>query len=381
MIKAKIQKTKYHSYKLGQLPKGCQYCVSGEKLVLFVTGLCPRCCYYCTISDKKYKKDVVYANEWPTRKISEIIKEAKLCSAKGAGITGGDPLCKLDRTINFIKALKKEFGKNFHIHLYTSLNLVNEKTLDKLHKAGLDEIRFHIDLGDLALKSGGRRGMVGGTSSDKENKKLWSRLILAKSKKFKWKVGIEIPVITDKEKETKEIIDYFADKIDFLNLNELEVADNKMSQLTKLGFKTKNKLSYAVKGSEEMALNLLKYAEKNHPKMNVHYCTATLKDRVQLANRIKKRAENVAKEYDIITTEGLLLRGAIYGNIKKIKKILEKNHVPKNLYDIDIKRGRIVTSVKVADVLKKSFKKHGARPAIVEEYPTYDCLQVDVDFL
>ena len=93
-----MKKTKYYSWKLGTLAKGCRMCVRGSKLVLFVTGLCPRKCYFCPISDKKYNKDVVYANEWPTNKIDEIIKEAKLIDAEGAGFTGGDPLCKLFRT-------------------------------------------------------------------------------------------------------------------------------------------------------------------------------------------------------------------------------------------------------------------------------------------
>src|SRR3989344_3367655 len=178
-----MQKTPYYSYKLGTLPKGCRLCVKGQKLVLFITGLCPRNCYYCPISDKKYKKDVIYADEWPATNIHQVIEEAKLIDAKGAGITGGDPLCKLWRTLFCIRQLKKEFGKNFHIHLYTSLNLINEKNLKQLRKAGLDEIRFHLDL---------------------DNSKLWAKIKLAL--KYSWDVGIEVPSIPKKEKQTKKLI-------------------------------------------------------------------------------------------------------------------------------------------------------------------------------
>ena len=97
---------------------------------------------------------------------------------------------------------KKRFGKKFHIHLYTSLNLVNNERLSLLHKAGLDEIRFHPDL---------------------DSKKLWNNLNYAKE--YDWDTGVEIPLIPGKEKETMSLIDFVQDKVDFLNLNELEIAD------------------------------------------------------------------------------------------------------------------------------------------------------------
>lgn len=174
----KIIKTPWYSYKTNNIAKGCKLCVTGHKMVLFCTGLCPRDCFYCPISDKKKYKDVVYANEWPIKNVKDMITEAKLTEAKGAGFTGGDPLVKLDRTLSYIKLLKKRFGKKFHIHLYTSLDLVDEKTLKKLYNAGLDEIRFHPNI---------------------YNKKLWPRIFLAK--KFGWDVGIEIPAIPTAEKK------------------------------------------------------------------------------------------------------------------------------------------------------------------------------------
>ena len=60
------------------MPRGCQLCVRGSKLVLFVTGLCSMKCYYCPISDMKRNKDDVWANEWKIEKTDDIIKEAKL---------------------------------------------------------------------------------------------------------------------------------------------------------------------------------------------------------------------------------------------------------------------------------------------------------------
>ncbi|HLC98926.1 MAG TPA: radical SAM protein [Candidatus Nanoarchaeia archaeon] len=376
----KPEKTKYYSWKNGNLAKGCQLCVQGRKLVLFVTGLCSRKCYYCPISDAKKDLDVVYANEWRLKDEDDfdaLIKEAKLTDAKGAGITGGDPLVRIERTVKYIKLLKKKFGKSFHIHLYTLPELVTEDALMKLNKAGLDEIRLHPDI---------------------ENKKHWWKIELLK--RFSWDVGVEIPAVPGMEKETVRLINYFKDDVDFLNINELEVSDTNAYELLKKGFMPKDKVSYGVKGSQEMALSLLKrYADEN---VEMHYCTTTLKDRVQLSNRIKIRAKNVKKPFDEMTKEGMLIRGAVYlpelapgfgyrkklEEVKKdrfikqledIKKDLQKKYrIPSKMIIVDREKPRILTSKKFAARIKKDKE---LRTAIVTEYPTWDQTEIDVKFI
>ncbi|MBD3313210.1 radical SAM protein [Candidatus Woesearchaeota archaeon] len=376
----KIEKTKNYSWKKGSTAKGCQMCVQGRKLVLFVTGLCSRPCYYCPLADTKKDLDVICANEWKLKNEDDtdaIIQEAKLTGAKGAGITGGDPLVKLERTIKYIKLLKKKFGKKFHIHLYTMPELITENALMKLHKAGLDEIRLHPDL---------------------ENKKHWWKIELAK--KFKWDVGVEIPSVPGMEKETVRLINYFKDDIDFLNLNELEISDRNAYELIKRGFAPKNKVSYGVKGSQEMALSLMKRYAKD--KCRIHYCTTTLKDRVQLASRIKLRAKNVKKPFDEMTKEGMLIRTAAYlpelmpgfGYRKKLEEVkkerfvkqfetikkylMKKYNIPAKMISIDKNKPRILTSKKFGQKIKK---EDDLKVAVVKEYPTWDQTEIDVKFL
>lgn len=351
-------KTKYYSYKLGNLAKGCRLCVQGKKSVLFITGLCARHCYFCPISDKKKNKDVMYINEWPTKNKKDILKEIKFCSSKGAGITGGDPLVKTDRCVKLIKLLKKSFGKKFHMHLYTPLNLVDEKRLEKLYQAGLDEIRFHPDL---------------------DRNKDWNKISLAK--KFDWDIGVEIPSIPGKEKQTKVLIDFISGKVDFLNINELEISDTNAQNLVAMGFKPKDRISYGVKGSEESALKLLNYCEGKI--RNVHYCTTKLKDRVQLRKRIMLRAKNVKKDYDLVTDDGMLYRGAVYCKqpIKVMKKLMKEYEIPKSLIEFDKKKSRILTASWIVYELRKDLKKKGLAIALVEEYPTYDQLEVEINYL
>ena len=379
----KVEKTKFYSWKIGNLAKGCKQCVKGEKTVLFITGKCSLRCFYCPISDQKKNKDVIYFNEWPSRNMRDLFEEVKLCNSKGAGITGGDPLIKLERTVKFIKALKKKFGKRFHIHLYTPLNLVTESSLKKLYDSGLDEIRFHPDLYD---------------------DKLWKRLGMAK--KYKWRVGVEVPVIPGIKKNYLKLIDFLCNsslddstknKIDFLNLNELEISDTNACKLVEKGYKAKDKHSYGVKGSEELAKELLRYIFNKKYKIDVHYCTCKLKDSVQLRNRIKKRAKNAAKAYDNVDEEGMLVRGAVYyggvGALKSVKvlnsvlDVLKQNKVPKKYYGLDKKRGRLLTTTVVVEKLSREFKKSAGKMktsvkvAIVREYPTHDCFNVETEFV
>ncbi|MBI4980951.1 radical SAM protein [Candidatus Woesearchaeota archaeon] len=370
----------YHPFNLGELPPGCQYCVRGEKLVLFVTGVCPRTCYFCPVSDQKFQQDVIYANERKVESADDILKEAHLMDAKGAGITGGDPLSKLDRTIEYIKLLKEKFGKGFHIHLYTSLNLATEENLGKLWAAGLDELRFHLEL---------------------ESKQFWERLALAR--KFSWKIGVEIPLIPTKEKETFAVLEFVKDKVDFLNLNELEVADNSQSKLEEMMFHTKDELSYAIKGSLELGLKVLEFAQKENYVLPIHVCTAKLKDAVQLANRLKREARGAKKKFDLVSEEGMLTRGALYlpelvpgfGYRKKLENVNKTEFVQKlepllirlkkelrvdeDDVFLDVSKPRILLSKTLLKQNRKLFRKLGLVPAVVSEYPTADQLEVEVE--
>ena len=366
-----MEPTKYFSWKKGGLTEGCEQCVRGEKTVLFITGVCNRKCFYCPISDRKMNFDDVYANEWKIQKFDDLVEEIKLCDSKGVGITGGDPLLKTDRCAAYIKKLKQIFGKKFHIHLYASLKNLTKEKLDKLYSAGLDEIRFHPDL---------------------ENKGEWKKIGWAKD--YGWKTGVEVPVIPKKEKGTIALIKFINDKVDFLNLNELEIADNKTCKLSEMGYKTKDSLSYGIKGSQEMALKISKFAE-----IPVHFCTCKLKDAVQLRNRIMRRAKNVAKPFEKVTSDGTIVKGVVFldevppgsdydfvlrkldcvellSRIKMIRaEIVRRFRINPEEILIDLKKMRIVTGVSQLKRIKLKNR------AVVEEMPTKDALEMEVEFL
>ena len=281
----------------GPLAKGCDLCVLGRKSVIFVTGLCHYKCFYCPISDDKRGKDIVKVNEkvitLPDNDcaLQDLFNEIIACQSLGASLTGGDPLAKLNRTCKYISALKNRFGEDFHIHLYTSLPFVSQDAFLRLEKAGLDELRFHVDLEDI---------------------NSWPKMLFVEGCSFD--VGIEIPIIPFHLEKTKELI-YFAKQsgvINFINLNELEYSDVSDSSLIKRGMVVKDSLSYGIKGSEELAYELISFGEKIG--LRFHYCSAGFKDGVQLANRLRLRAQKTAKEYDLVDEEGMITRGEIISN-------------------------------------------------------------------
>lgn len=377
-----VHKTPFFSWCTGCLPEGCKQCVHGKKLVLFVTGLCAQKCWYCPISEQKFGHDVVFANEWQLThpdNPKELLEEAKLTGATGAGITGGDPLVRTDRCAKYIRLLKKSFGKSFHVHLYTPLKLVTKERLKTLYDAGLDEIRFHPDLDDTTL---------------------WLRLNLARS--FGWTVGLEIPAIPGYEQRTKDLITFARDKVSFINLNELERSDTKATHyaLDKKGFVQKDAVSYGIRGSKECGMKLLTFAKSLG--LSAHFCTAKLKDGVQMRQRLVRRSEHSALPFDEKTGEGTLLRGCVYVRglepgantkerlaavpvqererlLRELQETLVGAGVPASQLVLDVSRARLVTSRVLVRKHAKMMRKHGI-PTYVEEYPTSDALLVDVQF-
>lgn len=357
----KIKILKKGSRVKGTLPKGCKLCEIGAKMVLLVTGICNQPCFYCPLSFKKKGKDVVYANEKLVENENDVIEEGVKINALGTGITGGDPILVFSRSINYIKLLKKNFGLEHHIHLYTA-SIPNHKQINSLAKAGLDEIRFHIPIS--------KKGNIG---------VLKYKEAILQSKKKLMNVGVEIPTLPKNEKRYLKLINTL-DKIgiDFLNLNELEYSERNYKTFNEMGYDVKDEISSSVKGSEKTAINIIENADVT---FTIHYCSSSFKDGVQLRRRIMRRAKNVAKDFEIISEDGLLLKGVVELQNPTIKSLnlLEKNlknrfSIPKNLISVDFEKKRLEIAPWILEEIAKYIDFNCF---IVEEYPTADRLEVE----
>jgi pyruvate formate-lyase activating enzyme-like uncharacterized protein len=319
-------------------------------MVLLITGRCGTDCFYCPISAEKKGKDVMFANERRITDLSEMIEEAESMDATGTGITGGDPLIAMDRTVSAIKMLKEHFGQDHHIHLYTSvIDLGRSK---ELCDAGLDEIRFHPQMSQWeTMDFGVISKIISETSLD---------------------VGIEVPAIPGCGDKLEKLAASAAEAgVDFINMNEFEFSESNWNMMEEMGYRVKDDLSSAVAGSEELALGLM----KRYPKCPIHFCSSSFKDGVQLRRRLIRRAGVIAKKYDVITDDGTLVKGIVYADdLNEAAAALTELKVPKDLMFIDRERNRIeVASWK----LRKVSKKLPYASYLVEEYPTFDRMEVE----
>ena len=349
------------------LSPGCKMCAEGAKLVVFSTGLCSSRCFYCPLSFRKGGKDRIFVDEWELDSeddMEKLLLEAKYIDAKGAGITGGDPLEVWKRVKKYITLLKDAFGSSFHIHLYTSA-LKNTEYVSKLVNAGLDEIRFHplpeywkkMDQSPISI-------------------------VIKDIRDLSLDIALEIPLIPTMNSEIIKLIQW-ADALDlrWVNLNELEFSERNCNNLLTRGFVVKNDISAAVKESQESALSILKTLESKNLGIGVHYCSLSFKDGIQLSNRIKRRAQNIVKKYEIITEEGTLLKGVIMKKKTPPRQILiclnKEYHIPKKYLYLDDEKNRVETAVWILEDIAAILQKKGYSCFIIEEYPTADRLEIE----
>ncbi len=317
----------------GPLPRGCELCFSGLKATIFITGLCDDSCYYCPVSREKLGRDVIFVNEERVTSVEEIIVEVERQGARGASITGGDPLLVPERTIDVISRLKDYFGDNFHIHLYTSGRYATLPILKELCRVGLDEIRFH------------------------PTRNAFIKKISLASKLSCMDVGAEIPIAPGLEGWAKRVI-IEVEKAggSFVNLDEMEFVEPNAEALMLRGYREDPKRPFTVKGSLEAALKVLRWASSN-VSIAVHFCPAIFKDNIQTRNRFRRTARRDATWFEIPTSYGTL----VWGELRGLKECPEEAE--------PCLEGACCLRPE-RELLKKLARKYGAKAYIVEAFPT-----------
>lgn len=310
--------------------RGCTVCHQGAKMVLFITGRCSRTCWYCPLSAQRKGRDDVYANEKKVQTPGEAISVARTMDALGTGVTGGEPLLVPGRVREFCMELKKEFGEEHHIHLYTGL-APGKDELGAL--CGLvDEIRMHPPQEEWHR--------IG------ESAFLHSATV---AREMGFSAGFEVPALPGIEGLRDAL-----SALDFLNINELEWGETNADAMRKRGMEPADDLHNAVSGCRDWAAPLL-----GHPK--VHWCSSQFKDSHQLRKRLIRVARNTARPFDHVTDDGTIIYGVIRGG-GRIPEILSR--LDREMYEV--RDGEIET---LWWIVSEYSAEIGGEKCIIERYP------------
>lgn len=262
-----------------RLSTGCVLCHQGAKMVLFITGLCDRACWYCPLSKERKDNDLIFANERQITDPCEAVRIACTMDALGTGVTGGEPLLVRDRVVEYTRALKEWFGPNHHIHLYTG-RAPGHEDFEAL-RGLVDEIRMHPPTETWENISTGKYARA-----------------LENGKNLGFQIGFEVPSLPGIS-SFAEIIN----KTDVFTINELEWGETCSDAMQERGLLTEDDLHSAIGGARDWAAPLIGMP-------GVHWCSSRFKDGVQLRMRLLRIAQHTARPFDEITEEGTIVYGA-----------------------------------------------------------------------
>ena len=131
------------------LSKGCQACKSGSWICIYVGEECNLSCDFCPQEDERQTKgkhdtwinggNYSYGIKVELEDIDKVIEKNPQIS--GISFSGGEPFIFIDKIEKWSNYLTKKYP---HIYkwIYTNGVYVNNETLDRLSKVGLQEIRF-----------------------------------------------------------------------------------------------------------------------------------------------------------------------------------------------------------------------------------------------
>jgi hypothetical protein len=265
---------------------GCRCCQDGKWLCIYLTYLCPANCTFCPApfkndqiisafgKDKKIILDYLYGNDF-----------------NGIGFSGGDPLLKFDRLVEWLDFFKSKLP-HYYFWAYTSGITVTKKQLQILSERGLDELRFNI--------------AATGYNSEFVIQNI------ERAVKVIPDVAVEIPSIAEDYHTLIGILPVLERiGVKYLNLHEFILTGKEENQHS-CGDFLLNKISW-LKYSLASLNNtnrVIDFCKENKLKIKVNNCSL-LKKEEQMRQRRLKMGNIFKDEKDIIDNEGIIKRRII----------------------------------------------------------------------
>jgi len=263
------------------ISKGCQLCGKGLWSCLFITNKCNANCFYCPAAQNIDETPSTQSMEFLTAEL--YADYVKTFGFKGVSFSGGEPLLFFDRTLDYLKAVRRIASPDVYIWLYTNGILADYEKLKILADNGLNEIRFDI----------------GATNYNIEKLKIATQLLPV--------VTVEIPAVPEKTDLLNELL-YDLDKIGVknLNLHQLRLTKYNAPQLLKRNYTYVNAERPIVLESEISALETLLYAKERDLQIGINYCSFHYKNRFQKAGFRKILAKLAGNDETMITENGFV---------------------------------------------------------------------------
>lgn len=236
------------------LPESCKPCLEGRGSNVCVTTRCTRDCFFCF--NPQPRADAMSIHGRSVSSNAEAGDLLKSLAVRSVGLSGGEPLLALNRTLSLLQTFRDELGPEARLDLYTNGDLLTPTIARVLKKSGLDGARINLVANGFDLKPV-LAAFSAGLSAE-----------------------IEIPVIPRQARRLKALIlELDAMGVSHLILHELFVCGQNSEKMRRLGYSAApgsedSRLSWApVAGSFETALGLLLFAQAHAKKLSVYFCS------------------------------------------------------------------------------------------------------------
>ncbi len=290
-----------HGSKLfsGTLSPGCLSCGAGTWSCTYLTRQCTADCFFCP-TDPNGGDPVPRTSRILLPGLEGYLAYLRHFGFQGVSFSGGEPLLCLEEMLRWIAHIRREFGSDIYLWVYTNGDLLDRSTLRALHLAGLDEIRVNIAARGYALDA----------------VRLAREVIST--------VTVEIPCIPEDLQVLQErLVDLQGLGMDHVNLHQLFANQANYRSLAGRGYTFLPLMgtASAVLESEITALRLLLFGLENRIDVPINYCSLVYRTRYDnLAHR--RRAGTVAaRSHDCLTEAGYLRTLSVSGSSHTIGQI------------------------------------------------------------
>ncbi|MBW1694321.1 MAG: radical SAM protein [Deltaproteobacteria bacterium] len=275
------------------LSNGCRLCGEGTWSCLFINGICNARCFYCPTEQPS--KSEPMTNSIPFGTPRDYVDYIRLFKFRGVSISGGEPLLTFQRTFRYISEIKKAFGDNIYLWLYTNGILADRENLSRLKAAGLDEIRFDLSACRYQL----------------DKVKIAVDIIPV--------VAVEIPAIPEDEALLKTVIERIQRLgVSHLNLHQLRCTPYNRKNLVQRGYTFLHGPKVTVLESELCALRTIRFVYENNIELHINYCSFVYKHRYQRAGYRRRLAPFYLKPYETITETGMIRKLSVKGTSEEM---------------------------------------------------------------